>query len=230
MSTIKVFLGKIRRLAFFPAILYSEQIMSIRITGGLWRGRLLDVPKKRVRPTQDRVRAAIFSALQDVIPGARVLDLFAGTGAFGLEALSRGASFACFVENNRSVLAYLRSNAARLICGAEAGHGKDTKVGKFLIIRSDAMSFVMHSPDDCETDIIFADPPYDSNGDWIKKILFHLSRRSILTKKGYLILESSAKSPLIEATGWDIYWKRLYGETRICFYRLRLKGTKAEGT
>ena len=199
--------------------------MSIRITGGVWRGRLLDVPEKGVRPTQDRVRAAIFSALQDVIPGASVLDLFAGTGAFGLEALSRGASFACFVENNRSVLAYLRSNAARLICGAEAGHGKDIEVGKFLIIRSDAMSFVMDSPDDCATDIIFADPPYDSRGEWAKIILFHLSRRSILAKKGYLIIESSAKSPLIEAKGWSIYWERLYGETRICIYRQKLKGT-----
>ena len=193
--------------------------MSIRITGGLWRGRLLDVPKKGVRPTQDRVRAAIFSALQDVIPGASVLDLFAGTGAFGLEALSRGAALACFVENNRSVLAYLRSNVARLICGAEAGQSKGTEVGKFLIIRSDAMSFVMHSPDECETDIIFADPPYDSHGEWSKIILFHLSRRSILAKKGYLIIESGAKSPLIKAEGWDIYWERLYGETRVCIYR-----------
>lgn len=193
--------------------------MSIRITGGLWRGRLLDVPGKGVRPTQDRVRAAIFSSLQDVIPGASVLDLFAGTGAFGLEALSRGASFACFVENNRSVLAYLRRNITRLICGGEADHGKSADVGKFLIIRSDAMSFVMHSPGDCETDIIFADPPYDSNGEGSKKILFHLSRRSILSEKGYLIIESSAKSPLIEADGWDIYWQRLYGETRICIYK-----------
>jgi len=193
--------------------------MSIRITGGLWRGRLLDVPKKGVRPTQDRVRAAIFSALQDVIPGARVLDLFAGTGAFGLEALSRGAAFACFVENNRSVLAYLRSNIARLICGAEAGHGKDNEVGKFLVIRSDAMSFVMHSPDDVKPDIIFADPPYDSHGEWSKIILFHLYRRSILAKKGYLIIESSAKSPRVEAEGWSIYWERLYGETRVCIYQ-----------
>jgi len=199
--------------------------MSIRITGGLWRGRLLDVPKTGVRPTQDRVRAAIFSALQDVIPGASVLDLFAGTGAFGLEALSRGASFACFVEKNRSILAYLRSNVARLICGAEAGHGKDAEVGKFLIIRADAMSFVMHSPDDCENNIIFADPPYDSDGEWSKIILFHLSRRSILAKKGYLIIESSANSPLIKAEGWNIYWERLYGETRICIYQLKKKGT-----
>lgn len=198
--------------------------MAIRITGGLWRGRLLDVPKSGVRPTQDRVRAAIFSSLQDVVPGANVLDLFAGTGAFGLEALSRGASFACFVENNRSVLAYLRSNVARLICGAETGHGKDIEIGKFLIIRSDAMNFVIHSPDDAKIDIIFADPPYDSSGDWTKKILFHISRRFILAKRGYLIIESSAKSPLIETQGWDIYREKSYGETRICMYKIHSSG------
>ena len=83
----------------------------------------------------------------------------------------------------------------------------------------------MHSPDDCETDIIFADPPYDSRGEWAKKILFHLSRRSILARNGYLIIESSAKSPLIEADGWNIYWERLYGETRICIYQQEIKGT-----
>jgi len=189
--------------------------MSIRITGGLWRGRLLDVPKKGVRPTQDRVRSAVFSSLQNIVPGASVLDLFAGTGAFGLEALSRGAAFACFVENDRSVLAYLRDNVSRLT------GGKDAETGEFLIIRDDAVNFLMHSPDDRKTDIIFADPPYDAGGEWSKKILFHLSHRSILSKKGYLIIESGAKSPLIEADGWDVYWERVYGETRICIYRLK---------
>ncbi len=198
--------------------------MSIRITGGIWRGRLLDVPKKGVRPTQDRVRAAIFSALQDVIPGASVLDLFAGTGAFGLEALSRGAAEAWFVENDHSVLVYLRKNASRLVSGEVPGPGKDTTAGKALIVRSEAMDFLMHSPDDCAPGIIFADPPYDAGGEWSKKILFHLSRRSILRSNGYLIIESGVKSPLARAAGWDVYWERSYGETRICMYRQEKKG------
>lgn len=185
----------------------------------------LDVPKNEVRPTQDRVRAAIFSSLQDVIPGANVLDLFAGTGAFGLEALSRGASFACFVEKDRTVLSFLRKNVARLMCGGEANCGKDNEAGKFMIIRSDVISFLMSSPDNGRTDIIFADPPYDSDGGWVKKILFHLSGRSILNEKGYLIIESRAKSPLVEAEGWNVSWERSYGETRVCVYRLKEKGT-----
>jgi 16S rRNA (guanine966-N2)-methyltransferase len=194
--------------------------MSIRITGGLWRGRLLEVPQKGVRPTQDSVRAAIFSSLQDVIAGANVLDLFAGTGAFGLEALSRGAAEVRFVENNPSVLAYLKSNIDELTGTKSARDGEETGIGKFLIIRADAMHFVMHGPEDYKNDIIFADPPYDSTGEWARRILFCLLRGPILAKKGYLIIESSAKSPLIEEEGWTIYWKRLYGETRICIYQL----------
>lgn len=188
--------------------------MSIRITGGIWRGRLLAVPKKGVRPTQDRVRAAVFSSLQDVIPAAKILDLFAGTGAFGLEALSRGAAFACFVENDRVVLACLKRNI-ELLLGAEQCAGSE----KITVVNSDVESFIKHAHDEVQSDLIFADPPYDTDGDWSKKILYHLSRRSILTKKGRLIIESSAKSPLIEAEEWDIDWERSYGETRICMYR-----------
>jgi len=199
--------------------------MSIRITGGLWRGRLLDVPKKGVRPTQDRVRAAVFSSLQDVIPGASILDLFAGTGAFGLEALSRGALFACFVENDRTAFACLRRNVESLMSAGQGKQGKEAETEKIIIINSDVMKFVMHSPDNAQTDIVFADPPYESGGEWTKKILFHLSRRSILKQKGYLIIETRAKPPLVEAEGWNIYWERSYGETRICIYRLKEKGT-----
>ena len=191
--------------------------MSIRITGGIWRGRLLDVPKNGVRPTQDRVRAAIFSALQDVIPGASVLDLFAGTGAFGMEALSRGASLACFVENNRKTLSYLKKNVERLLGSQANDYSKDDQ--RWWIVMSDVGHFFVGNPEKAPFDIIFADPPYDSHGEWAKIILFHLSRRSILARKGYLIIESSAKSPLIEADGWDVYWERLYGETRICIYQ-----------
>jgi len=202
--------------------------MSIRITGGLWRGRLLDVPGKGVRPTQDRVRAAIFSSMQDVIPGANVIDLFAGTGAFGLEALSRGASFACFVEKDPTVLSFLRKNVARFMCGGDVKRGDEDEAGRFMICRSDVMSFLGSSPDNGRADIIFADPPYDSDGGWTKKILFHLSRRSILNEKGYLIIESGAKSPPVEAGGWNISWERSYGETRVCVYKVRSSGLKDE--
>ena len=180
---------------------------------------MLDVPKKGVRPTQDRVRAAIFSALQAVIPGTSVLDLFAGTGAFGLEALSRGALLACFVENDRKTLPYLKKNVEQLLGGQAENCDKDDQ--KWWLVSGDAGQFLAGNPVKAPFDIIFADPPYDSGEKWSKIILYHLSRRSILAKKGYLIIESGAKSPRVEAEGWNIYWERLYGETRVCIYRLK---------
>ena len=87
----------------------------MRITGGIHRGRILKVPDGiEIRPTQDRVREALFNILMHDIAGARFLDLFAGSGAVGLEALSRGASSATFVEQNARHVTFIRSNAAML--------------------------------------------------------------------------------------------------------------------
>jgi len=183
--------------------------MSIRITGGIFRGRLLNVPAKGVRPTQDKVRAAIFSSLQSVVPGAKVLDLFAGTGAFGLEALSRGAEFACFVEADHKTLSCLKENAERL-----AGNEEQ----KWQIVRSDVEDFLAANRAQTHYDVIFADPPYDSAGEWTKKILFHLEKKPILREKGFFVIESGAKSPAIETEAWRIRWQRVYGETRVCMY------------
>ena len=121
----------------------------MRIVAGRWRGRRIEAPSgPDVRPTLDRVREAWMSILQPDIPGARVLDLFAGSGALGLEALSRGAVSADFVEKSAGSLKSLRANIEKL------GAGDDTKVH-----RSDALGFVMKvSPG--EFDIAFADPPY----------------------------------------------------------------------
>lgn len=193
--------------------------MAIRITGGEFRGRLLAVPEKGVRPTQDKVRAAVFSSLQSIVPGTRVLDLFAGTGAFGLEALSRGAGCVCFVETDHNVLSCLKKNVERLLGSPDGSCGNDDQ--RWRIVRNDVERFLAENPMKASFDVIFADPPYDSTADWTKKILFHLANKPILSESGYLIIESSAKSPLLEAAGWQIYWKRTYGETRICVYRLK---------
>lgn len=184
--------------------------MAIRITGGIWRGRRLDVPRTGVRPTQDRVRAAVFSSLQSIVPGAAVLDLFAGTGAFGLEALSRGASLACFVEQDPTALTCLERNVFRLAAGPAA-----------QIARSEALRFINDYAGKQPFDIVFADPPYDSAGELLKKILSQVSNRNILKAKGFLILEARAKTPLLAAGSWNIYWQRNYGETRICIYKFK---------
>jgi 16S rRNA (guanine966-N2)-methyltransferase len=121
----------------------------MRIVAGQFRGRRLAIPKdRRVRPTGDRVREAWMSILQDAIPGARVLDLYAGSGALGLEALSRGAASADFVEISPPSLAALRENVAAL--GVE---------GRAAVHREDALRFAARLPP-AAYDIVLADPPY----------------------------------------------------------------------
>jgi 16S rRNA (guanine966-N2)-methyltransferase len=123
---------------------------SVRIVAGRWRGRRIDAPRdERVRPTGDRVREAWMSIVNADLPDARVLDLFAGSGALGLEALSRGAAVVDFVELAAKSLAALRSNAESLGAGTTA-----------VIHRSDALRFIERL-DPHAYDVAFADPPYD---------------------------------------------------------------------
>jgi 16S rRNA (guanine966-N2)-methyltransferase len=122
----------------------------MRIVGGEFRGRRLSAPRdRRVRPTADRVREAWMSIVQDALPGARVLDLYAGSGALGLEALSRGAASADFVELAPASLAALKANIAAL--GVEA---------RATAHRGDALRFAARLPP-ASYDVAFADPPYN---------------------------------------------------------------------
>jgi 16S rRNA (guanine966-N2)-methyltransferase len=122
----------------------------MRIVAGEFRGRRLSVPSdRRVRPTADRVREAWMSILQDALPGARVLDLYAGSGALGLEALSRGAATADFVEISPTSLAALRENIA--VLGVEA---------RTAVHRGDALRFAARLPP-AGYDVALADPPYN---------------------------------------------------------------------
>jgi RNA methyltransferase, RsmD family len=122
----------------------------MRIVAGKWRGRRIDAPEGDiVRPTGDRVREAWMSIVSPWLGGARVLDLFAGSGALGLEALSRGAEVVDFVESSPRSLATLRANADLLGAGAAA-----------VIHRADAMRFAAGLSAHAY-DVAFADPPYD---------------------------------------------------------------------
>lgn len=124
----------------------------MRIVAGRWRGRTIDAPTGRgVRPTLDRVREAWMSILQKDLPGARVLDLFAGSGALGLEALSRGAARADFVEKSAASLRSLRANIEKLGAGDMAA-----------VHRADAIQFADSLPP-AAFDVAFADPPYSGS-------------------------------------------------------------------
>jgi len=121
----------------------------MRIIAGRWRGHRLTTPGgQRTRPTTDRVREAWMSVLQNDLPGARVLDLFAGSGALGLEALSRGAAHATFVEKAASPLKALEANIRRL------------RPESVEVVKEDAMRYVRRLEPDA-FDIVVADPPYD---------------------------------------------------------------------
>lgn len=123
----------------------------MRIISGEWGGRAIKAPKGRdVRPTSDRAREAWMSILHPILPGARVLDLFAGTGALGLEALSRGAAFADFVEQAPATIRVLNENVAALAAA-----------DRCAVHRADALAFAAKlAKTGTRYDVAFADPPY----------------------------------------------------------------------
>lgn len=167
----------------------------MRILGGTFAGRELTPPgDARVRPTAEPVRGALLDALAADLPGARVLDLFAGTGALGLEALSRGAARVEFVELNPPSLAALRANIAALAVA-----------GRAVVHRGDARRFAERLPP-AAFDLAFADPPYarDDAGD-----LVHLFRQTPFAR--ILAVEHPART----AVAGDE--TRRYGDTAITF-------------
>ena len=120
---------------------------SVRIIGGQWRGRRVEVCQNTsVRPTPDRVRETLFNWLSNILPGARCLDLFAGTGILGLEALSRGADEACFIESNPLLVKSLKKQA--ITFGANA-----------QVVKADVLEVMSTVPSKL-FDIVFMDPPY----------------------------------------------------------------------
>jgi 16S rRNA (guanine966-N2)-methyltransferase len=126
-----------------------------RITGGAWRGRLLTTPSQRLlRPTRSVVREALFNILGDAVIGAHLVDLFAGAGTVGFEALSRGAAQVTFVDREEEALVQVRSTMARLGCA-----------DRCLAVRADALRWVRSRPRELgDADIVFLDAPYRDDG------------------------------------------------------------------
>lgn len=177
----------------------------MRVIAGTAKGHPLGAPTGHgTRPTADRVREAVFSSLQTVIVGMRVLDLYAGSGAVGIEALSRGAEAATFVERDRRACATVRANLAttRLADGAE-------------VLARDVRSAVPDLATAGATfDLVFLDPPYKVDPDELREVL--ASVPDVLAPGGLVRLEQAAKGP-------DADWpeallvtrERRYGDTRI---------------
>ena len=181
----------------------------MRIAGGEWRGRNLRVPSgDAVRPTQDRVREALFSMLQFELAGANVLDLFAGLGSVGLEALSRGAAAATFVELAPRHLACVQANIAQV--KAE---------GRTQVVRADVYQWLA-SYQGASFDIAYADPPYELGAtQGYARVLELLAVRNVVKEDGLFIAEMKAHQNPDVSPLWDLCRDRTYGQTRLAIYR-----------
>lgn len=176
------------------------------MTGGGLRGRRLRAPRgAATRPTADRVRESLFARLGDV-EGAAVLDLFAGTGALGIEALSRGAARAVFVERARPALAALEENLAELSLGESA-----------RVLRADVRAALGRLSRERERfGLVFLDPPYGA-GDGAEA-LREVARLGLLAPAGTLVLETSWRHPPGDVPGLARAWERRFGETLVLCY------------
>jgi len=177
----------------------------MRIIAGHARGLPLTVPRgDATRPTSDRVREAIFSSLGARVTAATVLDLFAGTGALGLEALSRGAQSVVFIEQARTALDCLAKNLA----GFQPAPVTTTVRGE--VLRELAR---LTGP----FDLIFADPPYGTDN---LPMLETVHQRRLLAPSGLFILESAKRDAVLLPADWRLHREAIYGDTRVSYLAL----------
>ena len=182
-----------------------------RIIAGTWGGRRLDAPKgSGTRPTTDRVREAVFSSLQSHfgdLDGLRVLDLFAGTGALGLEALSRGAAFADFVEKDAKASNTLVGNIKTLSAGTVT-----------RVHRGTAGQFVRNQASVAPAwDIVFLDPPYETSDDEVRELVTLL--RPHVHPDGVFVVERPKRSRFTWPEDVEPLREKRYGETQIWYGR-----------
>jgi len=177
----------------------------VRIIGGRWRNTRLPVPDlPGLRPSSDRVRETLFNWLQPALPGARVLDLFAGSGALGLEAVSRGAASACLVERDPALAAGLRASVVRLQAQAQV-----------QVVQDDALRWLDAAGAAAPADIAFVDPPFAA-GLW-DAVLQRLPAR--LSAGAWLYLESPAGHVPALPPEWALYREGGSREVRAALYR-----------
>lgn len=183
----------------------------MRVIAGKYKGRKLRAPENyEIRPTSDKVKEALFSILTGDVYGAEVLDLFSGTGALGIEALSRGAAGCTFVDSSRAAVSLIRENLEN--CHAE----EETR------LRTGDVCKVLESLEG-PFDIILADPPY--NRGFPEKILTLIDENGLLAEDGVLVIEHSRREDLPEKTGALFREKkRRYGICELSVYIVAMTG------
>lgn len=182
----------------------------LRIIGGKAKGRLLKVPRgSKIRPTSDKVRESLFNIITPaIIEGARFMDLFAGCGAIGIEALSRGAEWVTFIESNPGHAKVIRENIE--LCGFQ----QSSEVFCADVLPALDRLLLYKPP----YNIVFADPPY--NYPKLKILLRKISINVNISNYGFLIVEHSSKVPMPERIDdIDLYGNYIYGDTALTVYR-----------
>lgn len=179
----------------------------MRVIAGEVGGRRIKAPKgRRTRPTSDRVREALFSTIAPWLPGALVLDLYAGSGAVGIEALSRGAASAVFVENDPRALSVIRENLAALKLSDHA-----------RLIRSDALRAITGlARTGNRFTLIFLDPPYRASLD---PVLVRLAGAGLVVQGGLAVVQHFSKTTLPQLEDWTLWKTKRYGETTLTFLK-----------
>lgn len=180
----------------------------MRVIGGEFKGRKLSVTRGRlIRPTSDRVREAIFDILGPVWIFRRVLDLFAGTGSLGIEALSRGAEEAVFVEQGKGALTVLKDNLEDL--------GLQSRSWVLPLAAKKGIAVLGEKGE--VFDLIFMDPPYGK--DVVGKTSEEIARRGILAATGVLVAEHASRDRILPPVGLELSQQRRYGDTAVSFFQ-----------
>lgn len=183
--------------------------LGVRVISGSARGLKLNTPgDDRVRPTTDRVKESMFNIVQDWVYDSQVLDLFAGSGALGIEALSRGASQAVFCDNSLDSIKIIKSNIekARVVDRSKIVSGDYKRCLRDMEAKNQSF------------DMIFVDPPYYEG--LFEEVLDTIRSSKILKKDGIVIVEHDAKRPIGQVEGLEVYKEKKYGITMLTFYCL----------
>ena len=177
----------------------------MRVITGIARGRKLkELPGLETRPTTDKVKESVFNIVQFDIEGRQVLDLFAGTGQMGIEALSRGAAFCTFVDLRREAAAVVRENLAHTQLADSA-----------KVIQGDYLAFLTGCRE--KFDLVFLDPPYGTG--MLEKALETIAKIDIMTENGIIVCESAAESALPELEGpYEKGREYRYGKIKLTLY------------
>jgi len=179
----------------------------LRILGGDFKGKKLkSIKKSKIRPTSARAKTSIFDVLKDEIEGKEILDLYAGSGALGIEALCRGADFVTFVDSSHKSTNIIKKNIEEL-------NFKD----KTRVFRLDSLKFIRRESEERKRyDIIFCDPPYQK--ETISKILDSIAEFDILNENGIFILEHHKKEKLIQKENLELVKEKRLGDTVVSFF------------